>query len=182
MRNLCCLTSMQWRIIKSVSCSVQIIGNLVVCSTACSGKQTTKEFKAFHYCPFVSGIHWSLMDSLYKGGFPTQRASNVILSCKSPGFNELSHYGLLQILKAWHIMMKIVPSFPIIMDNLAVILLQHLCLYTREMGRLTDANHHCGCWCPATQITRFMGPTWGPPGSCRPQMGPMLAPWALLSG
>ena len=27
-----------------------------------------------------------------------------------------------------------------------------------------------------------MGPTWGPPGSCRPQMGPMLALWALLSG
>ena len=22
-------------------------------------------------------------------------------------------------------------------------------------------------------ITKFMGPTWGPPGSCRPQMGPM---------
>ena len=27
-----------------------------------------------------------------------------------------------------------------------------------------------------------MGPTWGPPGSCRPQMGPMMAPWTLLSG
>ena len=27
-----------------------------------------------------------------------------------------------------------------------------------------------------------MGPTWGPPGSCRPQMGLMLAPWTLLSG
>ena len=27
-----------------------------------------------------------------------------------------------------------------------------------------------------TQITRSMGPTWGPPGSCRPQAGPMLAP------
>ena len=27
-----------------------------------------------------------------------------------------------------------------------------------------------------------MGPTWGPPGSCQPQMGPMLAPWTLLSG
>ena len=27
-----------------------------------------------------------------------------------------------------------------------------------------------------------MGPTWGPPGSCRPQMGSMLAPWILLSG
>ena len=33
-----------------------------------------------------------------------------------------------------------------------------------------------------SQITKFMGPTRGPPGSCRPQMGPMLAPWTLLSG
>ena len=32
------------------------------------------------------------------------------------------------------------------------------------------------------QIARFMGPTWGPPGSCRSQKGPMLAPWTLLSG
>ena len=32
------------------------------------------------------------------------------------------------------------------------------------------------------QIARFMWPTWGPPGSCRPQMGPMLAPWTLLPG
>ena len=27
-----------------------------------------------------------------------------------------------------------------------------------------------------------MGPTWGRPGSCRPQMGTILAPWTLLSG
>ena len=33
-----------------------------------------------------------------------------------------------------------------------------------------------------TQIAKFMGPTWGPPGSCRPQMDPMLAPWTLLLG
>ena len=33
-----------------------------------------------------------------------------------------------------------------------------------------------------SQIAKFMGPTWGPPGSCRPQIGPMLAPWTLLSG
>ena len=32
------------------------------------------------------------------------------------------------------------------------------------------------------QIAKFMGPTWGPPGSCRPQMGPILGPWILLSG
>ena len=33
-------------------------------------------------------------------------------------------------------------------------------------------------WIPVTaQIAKFMGPTWGPPGSCRSQIGPMLAPW-----
>ena len=33
-----------------------------------------------------------------------------------------------------------------------------------------------------TQIAKFMGPTWGPPGSSRPQMGPTLLPGTLLSG
>ena len=33
-----------------------------------------------------------------------------------------------------------------------------------------------------TQIAQFTGPTWGPPGSYRPQMGPTLAPCNLLSG
>ena len=32
-----------------------------------------------------------------------------------------------------------------------------------------------------TQIAKIMGPTWGPSGSFRPQMGPMLALWSLLS-
>ena len=32
------------------------------------------------------------------------------------------------------------------------------------------------------QITKFMGPTWGPLGPVGPQMGPMLVPWTLLSG
>ena len=34
----------------------------------------------------------------------------------------------------------------------------------------------------SSPIARFMGPTWGPPGSCRPHMGRMLALWTLLSG
>ena len=32
------------------------------------------------------------------------------------------------------------------------------------------------------QIARFMWPTYGPPGSCRPQVSHMLATWTLLSG
>ena len=31
-------------------------------------------------------------------------------------------------------------------------------------------------------IARFTGPTWGPYGADRTQVGPMLAPWTLLSG
>ena len=31
-------------------------------------------------------------------------------------------------------------------------------------------------------IARFMGPTWGPTGIDRTQVGPMLAQWTLLSG
>ena len=30
-------------------------------------------------------------------------------------------------------------------------------------------------------IARFMGPTWGPPGADRTQVGSMLGPWSLLS-
>ena len=33
-----------------------------------------------------------------------------------------------------------------------------------------------------SQIVSFMGPTWGSPKPCRPQVGPILTPWTLLSG
>ena len=33
-----------------------------------------------------------------------------------------------------------------------------------------------------SQIAKFMGPKWGPTGSCQPEMGPTLAPWSLLPG
>ena len=34
----------------------------------------------------------------------------------------------------------------------------------------------------ASVIARFMRPTWGPSGADMTQVGPMLAPWTLLSG
>ena len=36
-------------------------------------------------------------------------------------------------------------------------------------------------YCLLPQTAKCMGPSWGPPGSCRPQMGPTLASWTLLS-
>ena len=41
---------------------------------------------------------------------------------------------------------------------------------------------HVAGWVLKIQIARFMGPACGPPGSCRPHMGPMLVLWTLLSG
>ena len=35
---------------------------------------------------------------------------------------------------------------------------------------------------PGDLIARFLGPTWGPSGADRTQVGPMLAPWTMLSG
>ena len=51
------------------------------------------------------------------------------------------------------------------------------CCYLSEIllsNSLLDKNYH--------QIAKFMGPSWGPPGSCRPHVGPMLVPWTLLLG
>ena len=41
---------------------------------------------------------------------------------------------------------------------------------------------HCDDSIRTSQIAKFTGPTCGPPGPCRSQMGLMLVPWASLSG
>ena len=38
------------------------------------------------------------------------------------------------------------------------------------------------CLMITSQIARFVGPTWGPSGAGRTQVGPILVPWTLLSG
>ena len=43
-------------------------------------------------------------------------------------------------------------------------------------------TYHIYVYSIMIQIARFMGPTWGPPGDDRTQVGPMMAPWTLLSG
>ena len=55
-------------------------------------------------------------------------------------------------------------------------------LFSRKYFSWTDICFVNDSSTSAVQIARFMGPTWGPPGSCRPQVSPMLAPWTLRSG
>ena len=56
------------------------------------------------------------------------------------------------------------------------------CLSTSPF--LTHLLIHCFnyVWNEHSQIARFMGPTWGPSRADRTQVGPMLAPWTLISG
>ena len=54
-------------------------------------------------------------------------------------------------------------------------------IHTRvtDIARQVKAYKLLFFWWIAFQIAKLMGPTWGPPGSCRSQMYPMLAPWTL---
>ena len=44
-----------------------------------------------------------------------------------------------------------------------------------------SAGARCSTTCICTLIARFLGSTWGPTGADRTQVGPMSAPWTLLS-
>ena len=53
-------------------------------------------------------------------------------------------------------------------------------LYT--IRRLLQSHAGMGEILKPFLIARFMGPTWGPSGADRTQVGSMLAPWTLLFG
>ena len=63
-------------------------------------------------------------------------------------------------------------------------LLLHYCNAILLLCDILYKGIHIAIWFTQTdpQIAKFMGQTWGPPGSCQPQMGPMLAPQTLLPG
>ena len=56
---------------------------------------------------------------------------------------------------------------------------QFLTIFTAVKHKFTLNCYGCKFlkWSGLTQTAKFTGPTWGPPWSCWPQMGLMLAPW-----
>ena len=54
--------------------------------------------------------------------------------------------------------------------------------YTTSPPDHNIPNYCCYHHDKTIQIARFIGPTWGPPGAERTQMGPMLAPWICYLG
>ena len=61
-------------------------------------------------------------------------------------------------------------------------ILQQSWTICEKVGKCSLINTLAAQWGQTPQIARSIWPTWGPPGSCRPQMGPMVAPWTLLAG
>ena len=73
--------------------------------------------------------------------------------------------------------------FDVIMTSLLMRLLVRLTTKNRLHCLPTEDQHQAPLrkWV-TNQRARFTWPTWGPTGSCRPQVGPMWDPWTLLSG
>ena len=60
----------------------------------------------------------------------------------------------------------------------------HCNVYQLQPALIASYNHKQNLLqgdCNPSQIARSMGPIWGPRGADRTQVGPMLAPWTLLS-
>ena len=72
--------------------------------------------------------------------------------------------------KLLKILLQFVPEWPIDNETILVLVLPQKRLL--HSPRVTQP----------TLIAKFMGPTWGPPGADRTQLGPMWATWTLLSG
>ena len=58
------------------------------------------------------------------------------------------------------------------------------CFWSSSAAATTSAGREglISTFGETAQIAKFMGPTWSTPGSCRPHVGRILAPWTLLSG
>ena len=73
-------------------------------------------------------------------------------------------------------------------QSVALLTLGDILLIIRPVIVPVSSCHHAAsqAWniftCESPQIAKLIGPTWGPPGSCRPPMSPMLAPGNLLPG
>ena len=157
----------------------QITSLTIVYSTVYLGADQRKHQSSASLA-FVLGIHWSPVNSYTNG----QRCRKYFHSMTSSW--EMTPYCLLSEVHPMN-------------HTHGFVVLCFVVLYYQFLVLLCDGftcDLHCYHWSnhisffPLTGaiislIARFMGPTWGPSGAERAertQVGPMLAPWTLLSG
>ena len=146
----------------------QISSLVIVYSTVYSGIDRRK-YQSSASLAFVRGIHQWPVNSPHK--CPVMRKvfpfDDVIM--KRFFYSTLSDDQGPLWLMMFHSYLKIPNLF-------------YPCLTFCNFAQSITVTLLCSSYKMFTQIAKFMGPTWGPPGSCWPQMGPMLAQWTLLSG
>ena len=158
------------------------------------------------YWPLVWGIHWSPVNSLHKGQWRGALMFSLICASRNgwvnnpyagdlrPHYNDYDvpvilwnqpdlldmHRWLVGMRIQWPSALKVfcmvgeamVGGFnmPRTMHHMPRGWISQECKYTHREPKMLSL------------IARFMGPTWGPYGADKTQVGPMLAPKTLLSG
>ena len=156
--------------------------------------------KWYHYDGIIMGTMEyeitslkSVYSNVYSGADQSKHQSSATLAFvwwiqRGPG-NSLRKWPVTQKMFPFDDVTMITIVFPYLTLKYYKLDLLQSCVLQYVTYKLTTTKLKCSSEFESTkkrpipsQIAKLMGPTWDPPGSCRPQMGPMLAPWTLLSG
>ena len=107
---------------------------------------------------------------------PFQIQKNCRFSVIQVSFNYTVQWSLKRVNRRVSI-----PNLNVMMSKFMVIILNRIIAMLPSNAGM-DWWRVKNIWQMTPLIARFMGPTWGPSGANRTQVGPMLAPWTFLSG
>ena len=134
----------------------------------------------------LKGLIWKIWGLCYLSIILVIKVSTSI----SSRFRAPCTHILKQITKHLKCALDIRASIAFTGDVLYKLILIGVCIFPDKLINTVAANvlaHYvAGHQQPhmilaISLIARFMEPSWGPSGADRTQMGPMLAPWTLLS-
>ena len=134
--------------------------------------------------------HWSSMAvtwlQFHKRYLLHQLSKLAKFNSNFPWINELRQetipmWSILDSLSIHGKYSRSYPSHRLSLDDCRNLPLWHLITINQCLWHGVHASWE-QVWMCTPLIARFMGPTWGPAGADRTQVGPMLAPWTLLSG
>ena len=102
---------------------------------------------------------------------------NYLYDLNHENRNVVFNIYLIYISKTYHYLVKSSPRWLELGEYvMEIILIETWCL--EWVNAITSAP----VFDVSPLISRYMGPSWGPSGADRTQVGPMLTPWTLLSG
>ena len=178
-------------------------------SCKCDCVQSTIRHKKVLF-PFIIDFHIECdrytVNKLFLTKLPRNDITKIIISARTAGFNyNAYHDDHIWCHIWWSLILKSSIPCNLIYRTLwswrsIVIVCRASVSYSplyMGFGSFTTWSQPCHMvvspwstntsWCRGDQhsvplIARFVGPTWGPSGADRTQVGPILAPWTLLSG